>query len=852
MKKPILLITIFCTVAMGATLTQKVTLNSFNAGELSPLMNSRVDFPQYKSGAKTLQNMLVRTQGPITRRPGTKYIASVKDANDPTRLISFEYSTEDAYIIEIGDDYARFFTDGAPVNEPNGSGKPYEIVTPWDANDVFELQYVQDAGTMRIVHPDYEPYKLTRPDDTNDANWTCTAVSSTTGPFLDENNDTTWTLTPSATTGDGIDIVSTDPLFDDGHVGALFRISHWLESDSAIHGYFRSEGDVQCSVTNKCQRWRYYDVTTGGIWRGTIYVQKSYTEITRWATKTAYVIGDYVTADPDSRSTYRCLEAHTSGTFATDLAANKWVEDTSTWVTVYSQYVQYGGNIQVSAQETEADCWLRIYIDNLALEYSNDDLGWCYYTIALREFLNNGVVEIATVPDPCNVTADVVYDLGGTDATYYWAEGAWSTYRGFPRTVEHHEQRVLYGGSKSYPQTVWSSIIAEKDEDYDDFTQSTESNWSGNLGGPDNIAWVYTLPGMNPIQWIKSGEFLFVGTTKGVGKLGQPNKPITPNYPPIYRVQNHNGCAYIQPANANDAILYVERGGQKVRELSYTFTTEKYTAPDMTILAEHITGNGILEIAFQERPDPVLWCIREDGVLLSFTYQRGNGVAAWSRHTTGASGEFESAACISGATEDEIWAVVGRIVDSTSVGYIEQFQPLNWHLVSSPADQNDCYFVDCGTNDINDLGHLEGETVALFANGRPINTFVVSDGSIDPEDANLTEFTVGLPYTSVYETMPIVLFDNSGPVLAEQSRIMSNNINFYKTLGCSIGPDADNLVAFKFSQDSFATTIDAVTGYKPAPYIWGTKRAPTLYFSESGPVPMTIREINTKITANYD
>ncbi|KKL62756.1 hypothetical protein LCGC14_2182040, partial [marine sediment metagenome] len=152
MKRLIFLL--LCATACGRTTVQTVNLNNFSAGELSPMMNSRVDFPKYKLGAKTLENMLVTSQGPIQRRPGTKYIASVKTAADPTRIIPLQFSAEFSYIIELGDKYARFYRNGAQIQS---AGSPYEIVTPWDKTDVFELQWAQDANEMRIVHPDYEP-----------------------------------------------------------------------------------------------------------------------------------------------------------------------------------------------------------------------------------------------------------------------------------------------------------------------------------------------------------------------------------------------------------------------------------------------------------------------------------------------------------------------------------------------------------------------------------------------------------------------------------------------------------------------------------------------------------------------
>ena len=329
--------------------------------------------------------------------------------------------------------------------------------------------------------------------------------------------------------------------------------------------------------------------------------------------------------------------------------------------------------------------------------------------------------------------------------------------------------------------------------------------------------------------------------------LGQPGKPITPNFPPIARMQNYNACAYIQPASAASAVLYVEKGSQKIRELGYTHTRDTYVAPDMTELAEHITGSGIVDITFQNRPEPVLWCVRNDGALLSFTYKRISGAMAWSEHSTGTSDEFKSVATTFSSTEDELWTVVDREVGT----YVEQFQPFDWSLVSTVPDQNDCYFVDSGTDSLTGNTHLEGETVALYADGRPIGTYTVASGTISPP-GSYTNTTVGLPYTSVLETMPLVVQDDSGFINALETDILYVVIDFFETLGCNVGVDGSSTQSFEFSQDDFATTLDVVTAYKDGPVFWGTKRAPTLYFDESDPIPMTIRSINTKVEVEID
>jgi len=355
---------------------------------------------------------------------------------------------------------------------------------------------------------------------------------------------------------------------------------------------------------------------------------------------------------------------------------------------------------------------------------------------------------------------------------------------------------------------------------------------------------------MGKIQWIESGKYLLVGTDKGVSVVGQQGKPLTPNYSPIMRIQNYQACAYLQPANAGNAILYVEKGNQKIRELEYTHTSDKYIAPDMTTLAEHITGGGIVDLTFQSRPEPVLWCVREDGTLLSFTYKRSEGVAAWAEHIS-TDDDFKSVAQIPGDTEDELWTLINRTVNSKSVKYIEQFQPFDWEKVSDPYDQNDCYFVDSGKSAFTGLTHLQGETVAAYADGRPLGTYTVSSGTISPT-GTYTNKLAGLPFTSVYETMPLVLSDDSGPVMAEYSDIMEMKVKFYKSLGCHVGYNSSNLVDLEFSSDDFATTLDVITDYMVGPFVWGLDRTPTIYFSEADPIPMTLEAIHAKVQVTHD
>ena len=117
MKRLFLLI-----LLLAGQLQASVTLlNSFNSGEISPLLEGRVDVKKYYSGCRTLENMVVLPHGGVVKRPGSQYIASAKIATQTCRLIPFEFSTEQAYILELGNEYMRFYKDGGQITKPYGT-----------------------------------------------------------------------------------------------------------------------------------------------------------------------------------------------------------------------------------------------------------------------------------------------------------------------------------------------------------------------------------------------------------------------------------------------------------------------------------------------------------------------------------------------------------------------------------------------------------------------------------------------------------------------------------------------------------------------------------------------------------
>ena len=224
---------------------------------------ARSDFALYPNAAAILENFLLLPQGAITRRPGTQYVATAKASSGPYRLIPFERSADQAYIIEVGQGYFRFFTRQGQILS---GGSPYEIATPYTSFDPFKLQWAQQDDIMILVHPDFPPQQLSRIAEDN---WTIAEFEVNDGPLL-ATNTTAVTLQPSGVSGAITITASAVNTFDADHVGAYFAfgvgvltLTEWAEGQTiAINELRGFEG-------------RFYRATTAGTTGNVALTHKS-------------------------------------------------------------------------------------------------------------------------------------------------------------------------------------------------------------------------------------------------------------------------------------------------------------------------------------------------------------------------------------------------------------------------------------------------------------------------------------------------------------------------------------------------------------------------------------------------
>ena len=248
-------------------------LTNFTSGELSPRLNGRIDMEKYYNGASSIDNFQVLMHGGLQKRSGTRYIAPIKTqtgSNSGARLIPFVFSKTQAYILEFGHNYIRFFKDEGQITS---GGSVYEISTTYTAAQLSEIEYVQSADVLYLVHDDHKPRKLSR---TGHTSWSISDVDFFDGPY-DAANTSSTTLTPSGTSG-SVTVTASSSVFVANDVGRSVRIKH---SSTWGFGIITAFGSAT-SVTVAVNADRNYG-GTGAVtdWRlGTFYTGNFPTKIT--------------------------------------------------------------------------------------------------------------------------------------------------------------------------------------------------------------------------------------------------------------------------------------------------------------------------------------------------------------------------------------------------------------------------------------------------------------------------------------------------------------------------------------------------------------------------------------------
>tara|TARA_R110000796_G_scaffold126309_1_gene241043 strand:- start:1560 stop:4298 length:2739 start_codon:yes stop_codon:yes gene_type:complete len=893
-------------------------VTNFRAGELSPRLEGRIDLEKYNEGAQTLQNMLVFPQGGTTRRPGTYYAGSSKDGGK-IRLINFEFSDEQAYVLEFGENYIRVYKDGGIVTEAtkaitaitsanpavvtsdghgysNGdrvfisgvagmtqvnnreftvagtatntfqlsgvnssgftsygsggtAGKIVEIVTTYTEAQVFELNYTQSADVIFLAHKSHEPAKLTR--TSAHAGWDLSDIDFVDGPYLDENITDT-TIYSSANTG-SVTLTASADLFAATDVGRLVRLREVIE--------------VQHDA---------------------------------WATSTSYSqnalvrFGDNVYKKTDSGS-------DTSGLTPPVHITGSETYGPITWAFQHSGT----GFLKITA-------------------FTNA-------TTVTALFKNSEGVLPASVVTSGN-------------ATTRWSLGSFGGTEGQPRAVGFYEQRLYFAGTTGKPQTIFGSTSA----DFENHTPATL----------DDSAVNFTISSdkVNVIKHLLPARFLQILTSSAEFTLsgGQGTQPVTPTNVNILR-ETTFGTSEVRPLRAGNSTILIQKGQEKVKEITFDLDTDGLLGVDLSILADHILRGGVSDMVWQQEPELILWFVHTDGRLIGLTYDRANNAVGWHTHPLGgkfgeatltvsdyaniatgttitltksdgesvvftseaaggtdpadtslgwrpnesnnttadniftrinAHADFtvtnpaaavvtiietapenqgfltvatsdstrlaptsqgscivESITSVPEGSEDTVYMSVKRTIDGSTVRHICFMKAIFFG-----TDGADAFYVDSGltysgaaTTTISSLNHLEGETVAIVADGSTHADKIVTGGAITL-DRSATKVHIGYNYTSILETLRLEAGADDGISQGKVKRIHGVTVRFLDSIGAEVGPNLSNLDRLPFRDSSMAMDepVPLFSGDKEVYFPSGYDNDARIIVRQNQPLPMTV------------
>ena len=873
----------------------RIMQNNFNAGELSPLMDARIDQKRYGNGCRRMLNMIPLPHGPATSRMGLRWMNNGGDHDSPGVLLGFRFSVKQAYVLELfvsgGQGKMHIYRDGMLVED---AGAAVEVDTPYsDTDKLPELKTCQSGDMLYIWHPSYGPRVLSR---TSHTDWTLNTALFVDGPYMpSETGDDEITFTPSAIDGSAVTVTASEDFWEAGHVGGAFRIGYVNPDDDTEiqwgYGLVTAVNSATVAVLDVKEPFGFQYITD----------EEFETGIPGWSDMSS---GDSDISH-DATNQRLVLTNGTSGYARGEFEAE----------------VTPGVPLQIDVDLEAVDTRARVYVGKTTGAYN---------ILAVQEMTAAGLHTFTLTPqvDTVFVTVDI-YNTPAADtatfnkvslvkkdlATSKWREGAWNDKNGYPGCGTFYQLRMVAGGSAAGPQKMWFS----RSDDFTNFGFSTPTV------DDDGITYTIAAEGMNTILWMLPMDKLLVGTGGREWTVsGTGSDPIGPASVDI-KPQTKRGSSDLPPLLVGDVVLFVQRQGNVIREFQYSLDKDGYTATDLSILSEHLLeGRNVVGWDYQQAPYSIVWMVLDDGALVGCTYQREHEVVGWHRHES-AGAFFESVCCIPGEREDEVWVRVRRTVNGQTRRFIERMDPRQTNDIPE-----ECFYVDSGlsldvpmdisaatqaapvmitsaghglangdrvritkcegmtdlnrgvftvrnattntftleedgdsvdgtgyseytesgqvrkmVSTIGGLGHLVGETVQVLADGiRQTDKVVVADaelGGVIDLDQEASHVHVGLGFNADMMPMKPERELQDGPSRTKVKNISKLWVMLYRTVGLEFGPSEDEL--------DEADLWDEVPADEPWPMISGDYELDfdggwetdgTVLLRQSGPLPLTI------------
>lgn len=841
----------------------QIIQRSFTSGEIAPALQSRADLVKYATGLNRCENFIVRSQGGAYSRPGFSFRGELGDSTKVGRLIPFSFNTEQTYVLVFEDLLIRVMKDGGYVlkapatitgitqanpavvtanntfangetvvitgvvgmTELNGNSYTvanatgttfelsatdstaftaytsdgsaqsdgiYEIVSPFTEAELSRVDYVQTADVMTLVHPNHDPRSLGRLADDD---WVMSVI-----------NYATTTPTPDL------------PAYAQAGITGITNANPAVVT-SSTHGF--TTGDEV-----------YIDYVYGMF------------EVSYRSFVITVISPTTFSLDGEDSTLYG---TYSFGGLATRFQNIKKVgSGFGTYNKTYNYVVtavDEEGIESLPSEETSATVKSLSTTGGLRLDWTPVP-GADYYRVYKDPSAGTGIY--GWIGDSTNSRFDdynvapITSDAPPQDRTPF--DGAGNK----PSVVSYYQQRQVFANTDNAPQAV--------------YTTQTNNTVSLRASSPtrDDDAVTFTIAAqqVNEIRHLIALDSLLILTSGGEWLVSEgQDRVLTPSTIGV-RIQSYNGASWVKPVVVGSTALFMQDKGARMRDLSYEFSSDQYTGNDLSLMSEHLfEGFTIIDMAYAAEPYSILWCVRDDGVMIALTYQREHQVWGWHRHTT--DGEFESVTTISEDGRDAVYAIVKRTINGTDVRYVERME----HRETVNAE--DAFCVDCGLSYdgapvtvFTGLDHLEGKDVAILADGNVVTGKTVTSGTVTL-DAAASKVHVGLPYTPVIETLDLDLTSVTETLKARAVSVSKVYLELESSRGGFIGPRQDGEVNQaityqeikpRYDLDSYDTL--PLRTYKPEVVIdpqWS--KGGGVRIEQRAPLPMAILSVIPQVDA---
>lgn len=603
----------------------------------------------------------------------------------------------------------------------------YEIATPYTESQLSRLGFTQSADVMTIVHPDHSVMNLSR---TADDAWSLDAVDYT--PSIDPPD---WIVTNTKT------------------ITAITQANPAVVTTSADHGLTT---DDTITITDVVGMFEVNDRVFGiVVLTNTTFILKNEDSTGH----TAYVSDgtmtrDGLTAIGDGAGDFDKTYSYVLTTVSED--GNESIASAVQSLTTPS--LSATATIRLEWQSVVDAAYYRIYKDP---SNGTGVYGWIGNS-ETNQFDDYNIAPITSDAPPEDRDP-----FAGDDNN--------------PSAVNFYQQRQVFANTTNERQTVYTTQVGN----FTSLRTSTPAR------ADDAVTFTIAGREVNEIRHIVEVDAMILLTSGGEWKATEgQDEVLTPSTIGV-RKQSNNGASWVPPVVVNDTVIYVQEKGARVRDLNYEFANDRFRGNDLSIMAEHLFENyQVEEMAYADEPYGIVWAVRNDGRLLGLTYQREHQIWAWHQHVT--DGLFESVATITEQGRDAVYVIVNRTIRGFTRRYVERFEK---RMVTSAADT---FCVDSGltydgppVTEISGLDHLEGELLAVVADGNVVEDLTVLGGMVTlPRAAE--KVSAGLAYTPAMETLDVDVGSIAESLKAKEISIAKVTIEVESSRGGWVGPKADD------------------------------------------------------------